>query len=270
MPKFSPGRPAIVYLAVNCLTKERYIGVTTQTLDKRRRGHYRAAKNGHAYGIFCKALRDHPANAFDWSVLVEADDVLDAARLEQDLIKEMHPEYNATKGGQGYHPKMTSDEERARLREEGLRNKERFMQYARLGPKAMARRVVCLNDGKVYDSIRVAADAYDQNHGAIVEMCQRKRYRRTLGGYVFLYEEDASNADEQLRKALYGAGRGGNNPYRGVHPHYSEGKFTGRWRARLSIGTREKRKNLHLGIFDTPEEAHAARQSALKAHGRKF
>lgn len=57
------------------------------------------------------------------------------------------------------------------------------------GPMKLSRKVVCITDGKVYDSASAAARVYDINKSALIELCLGKRGRRTVGGFVFRYLE---------------------------------------------------------------------------------
>jgi len=63
-------------------------------------------------------------------------------------------------------------------------NKERILA---LGPKAMAKRVVCLNDGKEYESASAAARAYGLDSSQISAVCNKRPNRRSAGGLVFRF-----------------------------------------------------------------------------------
>jgi hypothetical protein len=66
----------------------------------------------------------------------------------------------------------------------------RFAQYRALGPAAMARAVVCLDDGIVYSSASDAARAYGVAKSALIELCLGQRGRRAVGGHHFAYEDN--------------------------------------------------------------------------------
>jgi hypothetical protein len=56
-----------------------------------------------------------------------------------------------------------------------------------------------------------------------------------------------------------------NNPYKGVFPLPS-----GRWRAVLNIREHGKKNMIHLGCFDSPEEAQAAYLLIARAHWGEY
>jgi hypothetical protein len=53
---------------------------------------------------------------------------------------------------------------------------------------------------------------------------------------------------------------------KGIHKHKIKSKWTGQWRARIKV----KDKQLHLGLFDTPEAAHQAYVKAAEKHFGEF
>ena len=269
MPKVC-ARAAIVYAAINKATGEQYIGFTTRTLRRRKGDHLKGAFNGLSHGRFPEAIREHGPDAFLWRVLGTYPSGAEAIAEEQRLIKARRPAYNATKGGHAYRPKVVSGAERAILSAHGKKNIKRWRKFASLGPAALAKRVVCLDDGAVYASASAAAAAYGAQKSAVMEVCLRHLFRRTAAGRVFRYEGDHTGGVAEATQEKIRPKAGCTNPYQGVHPHTNErGEFTGRWRARLSVGGRRLRKNLHLGIFDTPEEAHEARLKEKTKRGRR-
>lgn len=88
-----------------------------------------------------------------------------------------------------------SPETRASLREIGLKpeNKKRFFQYTHLGPMALSKRVICVDDGNVFESVSAAAKHYGIKSGALSELCNGKKGRKTLNKRVFRFiDEDAA------------------------------------------------------------------------------
>lgn len=55
------------------------------------------------------------------------------------------------------------------------------------GPMSNARRVICLDDGRVFQSASSAVGHYDVPRSGIIELCLGKRGRKTIGGYRFSY-----------------------------------------------------------------------------------
>lgn len=251
----------IVYMAKNTLTEEVYIGSTSTSLEKRCAAHRSSAMTGTNNSPIAKAIRQHGYETFVWTILSVHDELIAARDEEARLIKELMPHYNSTEGGGEYEAFRAHQRELSSTPE----RKELFAHYAHLGPQAMARRVVCLNDGKVYESASAAADAYGAKKSAVIEVCLRREFRRQAAGRVFRYEGDGHGGEAEAVAISRQPIASGRNPYKGVYKHISEGRDTGRWRARISIGGRGNARKLSLGIFDTPEEARDAVEMALKA-----
>jgi predicted GIY-YIG superfamily endonuclease len=223
---FSPlDKPAILYAAINKVNKKVYIGVTGKTLEFRKKQHISCALRGIGDGAFARAIRKYGADGFDWKVVEEFKTGADAIAAEYKFIREMKPDYNSTFGGQGFHlRKPMSAEGRARiaaahkgiqrrlgsthtqevkdrLRELGLAQKEAWLKRSHLGPKALARRVVCLNDGSTYGSAAAAARAHGLCQSIVIEVCNRNPRRHTAGGLVFRYEGDHCGGKREAEAA---------------------------------------------------------------------
>jgi group I intron endonuclease len=93
-------RPAVVYMITNVINGKKYIGVTCQKLYRRKCSHFCDAKNGKD-GILGRAIRLYGKENFKCEVIMECVSFEDALLEEIRLIKELKPEYNATKGGDG-------------------------------------------------------------------------------------------------------------------------------------------------------------------------
>lgn len=92
---------AIVYQAKNLVNGYRYIGFTTQGLEKRKYQHLWAARKSSTY-YFHNAIRKHGAENFVFEVLGDFDGDADLAKLyEFEAIAKYRPEYNLTYGGEG-------------------------------------------------------------------------------------------------------------------------------------------------------------------------
>ena len=80
-----------------------------------------------------------------------------------------------------------------------------------MGWEALRRKVVCLDDGLVFDSITDAASYYDLDGSSICEVCSRSAIRKTAGNRVFRYFGDhlggAAEAIEVKRVAQENQGR---------------------------------------------------------------
>lgn len=83
------------------------------------------------------------------------------------------------------------------------RNKDAVRAALEPARQATRRKVVCLNDGCVFDSITAAALKYDLDHSSITEVCKNRGPRRMAGGLVFRYfGEHYGGKDEAERVAL--------------------------------------------------------------------
>jgi hypothetical protein len=70
---------------------------------------------------------------------------------------------------------------------EGRDNKGR----SAAGPMKISRKVLCLDDGKIYQSASEAARIYNVAKSAVIELCLGKNNRKSVGGLKFKYVEDA-------------------------------------------------------------------------------
>ena len=98
----------IIYRAHCLITNKDYIGLTTRTLDKRRKEHLYSAFKKMEELHFSRALRKYGANAFEWSILTTVsarykEDLVESLKaLEKKYIKQFdsyHNGYNSTLGG---------------------------------------------------------------------------------------------------------------------------------------------------------------------------
>ena len=88
--------------------------------------------------------------------------------------------------------KSHSDETKNKLRQLGLVGIETFKKYSHMGPKAQAKKVICIDDGRIFESANAAAKYYGLKHGSsITEVCLGKKYRYSAAGKTFKYTEAA-------------------------------------------------------------------------------
>ncbi len=279
-------RPAIVYRATSKASGKRYVGVTGKSLEQRKYQHgYQAikARKPHA---FAQAIRKYGVDGFDWEVISSHARMRDAIREEMRLIREARPEYNATMGGQAGHHVMSPKERRRiselhrgntyrlgkthtpevreRLREAGLRDKDKWLARSHLGPAASAKRVICLNDGRTYASASAAARAYGVAKGSVIEICNHSNVRFQVGGYVFRYEGDEHGGAVEAQNIVGRVSRANTSGVVGVCPFVRKaGEPTGQWCATARIIGQRRRK--YLGLFDTIDDACAAVKAAEAA-----
>ena len=205
-----------LYLVTNTQTDKTYVGVTGhKELRRRLSEHFYAANKGKLNGAFQKALRKYDRLVFTITSLAVYETREEAFAAEIAYIAKHAPAYNSTKGGPGscghivtsklrkqislqhkgnkYRLGATHTEEvRNRLREHAQRNIHLFKQYQDMGPAAQARRVRCLDDGLEYKSASDAARHYGVARSALIELCLKQKYRRTVGGFRFEYVEGSA------------------------------------------------------------------------------
>jgi hypothetical protein len=85
--------------------------------------------------------------------------------------------------------KTHTEQVKQRLSDLGKASLAKFHQYQALGPAAMAKRVVCLDDGSEFESASAAARHYGVAKSSLIELCLGRKYRKTVGGLRFEYLE---------------------------------------------------------------------------------
>lgn len=93
-------RAAVLYLAQNMVNGDCYVGVTRQTLERRRTKHLQDAARGVHYRFY-RAIRKYGAQHFRFSEEAAFETFKEACAAEQALIAKIQPAYNVTKGGEG-------------------------------------------------------------------------------------------------------------------------------------------------------------------------
>lgn len=161
---------AIVYLARNKRNGKRYVGVTSRTLKYRSGRHMDLArKGGRQCPKFYDAVRKYGAAAFVWDVVYRCETMAEAWGLERDLIQQWRPEYNISAGGKG----------------------------AMGFPAWNRRRVICLEDGKIYPTVTAAAKAYGSDAPEITRACRSKI--GTAAGKHFQYCSRHMTEEDRLQ-----------------------------------------------------------------------
>lgn len=97
----------------------------------------------------------------------------------------------ASVGNKNMLGKKHSSKTRKRLSDLGRANKEQFMNHQPLGPAALSKAVICLDDGMEFPSASAAARYYGVSRSALIELCLGKNHRKSVGGLAFKYKEAA-------------------------------------------------------------------------------
>lgn len=211
--EFTMAKIITLYLVTNTKNGKTYVGVTGhKNLRRRLSEHMYVANKEKLNGAFQKALRKYDRSFFTIIPLAVYETREEAFAAEIAYITKHNPVYNSTKGGPGslkhivtaklrkqishqhkgnkYRLGAThTDEVRNRLREHAQRNIHVFKQYQGMGPASQARRVRCLDDGLEYKSASEAARQYGVARSALIELCLKQKYRRTVGVFRFEYVE---------------------------------------------------------------------------------
>lgn len=167
---------AIVYIVINLVTGLRYIGATSKPLMERRRAHHSVSfgpeQRKYKFGA---ALREYGRDNFEWVVLAEYKTYDDALAGEIYFIEKMNPEYNVSRGGRG-------------LRGVPSHNK---------------RKVLCLEDGAVFDSCQAAGRNYGLSGSVeISQVCNGKQHTAAGKHFVFYDRDIPEDERKQMIKLL--------------------------------------------------------------------
>lgn len=114
-----------VYIATSKTTGKAYVGMTTQTLIKRRNGHHTDTDKGTGNSVFHKALHKYGTSDFIWEELLTSDNEDTLFQKEEELIAaygtHLPHGYNITSGGRGTKRVAFSVSRRRENRERALK-----------------------------------------------------------------------------------------------------------------------------------------------------
>lgn len=163
----------IIYKITNKINNKVYIGLTTQTVEKRWEQHLQAAFNENhpdSQTVFKKAIRKYGSNNFIVEVIDEANNLEDLKKLEQYWIK-YYNSYIGWDNCQGYNSTYGGD-----------------------APTKISRPVCKVNilTGLVeetYPTIRAAEEKYSRG---IAEIVHNKIIGQKPKGYTWVFEDELS------------------------------------------------------------------------------
>lgn len=200
-----------MYLVVNKVNGHRYVGITTRiNVSRRMTEHFCHAERAQNNGRFYRAIRKYGRDNFEVSVIAYFFDVEAAKSAEINYISENKPEYNSTLGGDGrlgggmsveareklkkVHTgnkyrlgKSHTAEVRDKLSKLGHKNIETFKKFQHLGPKAIQKKVKCVETGQEWDSIKEASAQTGIARSSIAEVCLNRPWRKKAGGLRFQF-----------------------------------------------------------------------------------
>jgi group I intron endonuclease len=218
-------KPSVIYKITNTVNGKFYIGVTTQLISVRFSQHICHATTKSPQGMLPKAIRKYGRDAFVIEQLDQLETGVDGLAAEAEYIAILKPQYNCTEGGLGQRGMIVSDETRAKIsvlktgnryragtrnseatrqkqRERGLANRDKFAVFAKMGPEASKRSVICLNDGRTFPSAAEASANYGVSQSIVVEVCNRNPRRITAKGNVFRYVDDNHDPNGDLAACI--------------------------------------------------------------------
>lgn len=204
--------PGVVYRVTNVRNGKFYIGVTARSLRLRLSEHISTALTGRCNGAFQKAIRKYGAESFVIEPIHLCKTLGSAKAEEIRIISELRPQYNSTMGGDGQLGRSLSPSARRKIGEaskgrkarlgiphsHGTRkrlseigsdpmNLARFASYSTLGPKALAKKVIRLDTGEIFDSASAAARSCGACKSTVIEVCLGKPFRIRAAGIMFRY-----------------------------------------------------------------------------------
>lgn len=221
----------IIYKVTNLVNKKLYIGLTTKSLEERRREHIKQVNNDSQLA-FHRAIRKYGLDNFIWEVIDKADNKNELCNKEMYWIgyyktythlDDSHG-YNMTIGGEGAMGRIHSDETRKIMSEkkQGVFDGENNPMYGKKhteetankirkalkgkgagGKNPRARAIVQLTlDGDFVaehsNAKEVAVNMFNAVNGTNILQCCRGR-RRTAYGFIWAYKSDyESYSKEQI------------------------------------------------------------------------
>lgn len=197
---------ALVYKITNTVNNKFYVGVTRVGLQRRVVTHFWAARtNRPGSPVLYHAIRKYGEEAFAASVLSTHTNFEDALRAERDAIATLLPHYNVSAGGVGPNG-MKWSRKRKKIMREKLRaawtDERRALMSEKLSKRVLTEEmkarlrecfdldavqvsVVCLDDGKWFESVKSAAKFYGVLPNRISTCC--RGYEVSVHGLRFCY-----------------------------------------------------------------------------------
>jgi len=223
---------ALVYVARNKVNGKLYIGATRTSLERRAYMHIWSATSPKGIAnalIFGKAIKKYGGDAFEFSVLEDGLSEREAADRERHYIATLRPAYNILLGkyapnGAKWTPERHAymakalraawTEERRRKQIPLMRGRKwtaeqrRKTLATRAAMKLNFRPVVCLNDGRWFEGIKLAVAAYGVSCSRICSSCSGREV--SANGLFFAHAAkpltlEQCNTIMEERKARLGA-----------------------------------------------------------------
>nr|DAI99448.1 MAG TPA: intron associated endonuclease [Caudoviricetes sp.] len=219
----------IVYKATNKINNKVYIGITTKTLEHRKRIHIRDSKTKDTY--FYRALRKYGENNFEWEIIDSAETMEELEELERyyinlyDSFNNKKKGYNSTSGGYNLY-EITDEERRNRSkRAKGENNpmygvespmkgkhfteehkskisnalKKSYRPHVVGGSNPSAKRVINLDTKEIFETLTDASKKYGISRQMIGKVCNG--HNKTAKGFRWAFIEDGIVKHDELCKS---------------------------------------------------------------------
>lgn len=190
----------VVYVATNVVNGHRYIGATSCGLDSRKAAHVCDAKSGRGgCRVFHGAILKYGDHSFEWRIIATLETFEQMMTKEVELIAELKPEYNMTRGGEGIVGLVRTKEwkDKVILKLKGRKLSRERVEAMRVRDKSYQYKpVVCLNDGRFFESVKSARSFYGVGD---ISGCFRGE-QQTVSGLYFVFSSKKLSDEECSQK----------------------------------------------------------------------
>lgn len=218
----------IVYKATNKINNKVYIGITTKTLEHRKRIHIRDSKTKNTY--FYRALRKYGENNFEWEIIDSAETMEELEELERyyinlyDSFNNKKKGYNSTSGGHNLYEITDEERHNRSKRAKGKNNpmygvespmkgkhfteehkskisnalKKSYRPHVVGGSNPSAKKVINLDTKEIFETLTDASKKYGISRQMIGKVCNG--HNKTAKGFRWAFIEDGIVKYDELCK----------------------------------------------------------------------
>lgn len=166
-----------VYIATNKVTGDKYIGMTSRSLDVRRKEHESASAAGrHGCTVLNRALKKYGCENFNWERIARFAKLEAAGAMEVWLIKLFRPAYNISVGGLNpFHGAPRTEEWKRNISKAKKGRPCSEDEMARLrNIERPTKSAICLQDGRFFQRLKSAAEFYSIGINRVSVICAGK------------------------------------------------------------------------------------------------
>lgn len=189
----------VVYCHTNKITRQKYIGITCQSIQERWR------KNGQGYSgqpKFFNAIKKYGWDNFIHEILYYDLTAEEASSIEQTLIKNLNTiknGYNVDKGGLITNHSNQTKQKISKAMSGKKHSVETIKQITKTKQEQTGFKVICIETGEIFQSMGEASKIKKVDKTSISRCCNGKQI--TAGGYHWkLLENDSTNNIVDKRK----------------------------------------------------------------------